>query len=231
MKEGEHCWLGNDYVRVHSTWAQPSVVEGGGVQHGATVVRVSDGAIFHTRPDLLRETPAWLGPQVKVKLLRPSARAPEYKTAGAAGADVYADLSTFSVDQASDVVLLADGDLACGKWSPDGSCDNLRFQPGTTVKIPLGFALEIPPGWVGVLKGRSGLATAGHEGHLAYIDSDYRGECCMILHVGPSWVTVQHGDRIGQIAFIPVGRADLQVVDELGETERGVGGFGSTGAR
>jgi dUTP pyrophosphatase len=150
-------------------------------------------------------------PTVRVKLLRPTAQAPRYMTDGAAGADVFADLG-------------------------GGECGPSYFSPEHTHKIPLGFAVEIPPGWVGILKGRSGLAAKGHEGHVAAIDSDYRGEVCMLLHVSGvdthgMDLRIEHGDRVGQILFMPAPQATLDVVDELSDTARGQGGFGSTGVR
>jgi len=138
---------------------------------------------------------------IKIKLLHSSARVPEYMTHGAAGADVHACL-----------VL-------------SGAA---RFYGGETASIPLGFALEIPFGWVGLLKGRSGLAKKGHEAHVAAIDSDYRGEVCMLVHVDRELVVV-HGERVGQILFLPVAFAAFSIADTLSPTTRGAGGFGSTG--
>lgn len=153
-----------------------------------------------------RVTQALLGP-IRIKLLSPTAKAPQYMTAGAAGADVFADF---------------------GGEGP-------RFlESDQTHKIPLGFAVEIPEGWVGLLKGRSGLAADGHEGHVAAIDSDYRGQVCMLLHVDGAATNgyalcVKHGDRVGQILFMPAPQFEFVVVDELSETARGEKGFGSSG--
>lgn len=150
--------------------------------------------------------------RARVKLSRPTAKAPQYMTAGAAGADVFADLS----DSLPDALRMSDGKF---------------FLPSGTHKIPLGFAVEVPDGWVGLLKGRSGSASRGNEAHVAAIDSDYRGEVCMLLHVGELGMHIDHGDRVGQILFMPAPQFKIEVVDELSETARGVGGFGSTGAR
>jgi dUTP pyrophosphatase len=147
---------------------------------------------------------------VRIKLLSPTAKAPQYMTAGAAGADVFAD-------------LLGGGGMPIR-----------HVPPGRTWKVPLGFAIEIPPGWVGLLKGRSGLAARGHEGHVAAIDSDYRGEVCMLIHAsddGHDDLRIDHGDRVGQLLIVPAPQFKLEVVDELSETARGAGGFGSTGLR
>lgn len=148
-------------------------------------------------------------PVVRIKLLRQTSRPPQYMTAGAAGADVFADIQGW-------------------RGMPTAHLAN-----GSTYKIPLGFSIEVPPDMVGILKGRSGLATRGHEVHVAAIDSDYRGEVCMLLHVSDcdGDLRVDHGDRVGQILFIPVARASFELVDKLSDTERGSGGFGSTGAR
>jgi dUTP pyrophosphatase len=161
---------------------------------------------------------------IRIKLLSSTAKAPQYMTAGAAGADVFADFGR--IDDARHAFGFSYG----GSYRDDASPGRLLrvlMTPGT-VKIPLGFAVEIPTGWVGVLKGRSGLASKGHEGHVAYIDSDYRGECCMLLHIASN-VHIAHGERVGQVAFMPAPQFELVVVDELSETERNTSGFGSTG--
>jgi dUTP pyrophosphatase len=147
---------------------------------------------------------------IRIKLLSPTAKAPQYMTAGAAGADVFASLGG------------------------DGEVD--YFRPERTARIPRGFAIEIPPGWVGLLKGRSGLASRGHDAHVAAIDSDYRGEVCMLLHVNGATtygdpLRIEHGERVGQLLIVPAPQYEFRVVDELSETVRGSGGFGSTGAR
>jgi dUTP pyrophosphatase len=149
-------------------------------------------------------------PKIRIKLLSPTAKAPQYMTAGAAGADVFADLGR-------------EGEVG-------------HFRTNHTHRIPLGFAVEIPTGWVGILKGRSGLAARGHEGHVAAIDSDYRGPVAMLLHVDGVEtlgrdLQITHGDRIGQILFVPAPQFELEVVAELSDTARGSGGFGHTGSR
>jgi dUTP pyrophosphatase len=163
-----------------------------------------------------------VGLALRVKLLRPTARAPQYMTAGAAGADVFADFGGVT-----DPYLQFGGSYGGSFWH-DGLTTEVVFVG--TAKIPLGIALEIPPGWVGLLKGRSGLAAKGHEAHVAAIDSDYRGEACMLLHVADS-VNIRHGDRVGQILFVPAPQFEIVVADELSETARSSGGFGSTGSR
>jgi dUTP pyrophosphatase len=97
------------------------------------------------------------------------------------------------------------------------------------------LVLEIPPGWEGQVRPRSGLA-------LRYgvtlvntpgtIDSDYRGEVkVLLINLGREAFTVERGDRIAQIVFAPVARLELEERTALGETDRSVGGFGSTGIR
>lgn len=222
MKEGDFCWLNDEMVQVDMTRDER-----------AAVTRISDGAKFtylhHSRFTTL---PSWLRPIIKVKLLRPTATMPKYATAGAAAADVYVDFGGFDgpVDVAS-VALITEGDMASGSWV-DGKCNFLRFERGCTVSLPLGIAMEIPPGFFGILKDRSGAYVRGRDGHVDYIDSDYRGEVCMLMRTGTTnALTINHGDRVGQIAFVPVAHATFVESAELSETARGTGGFGSTGTR
>jgi dUTP pyrophosphatase len=170
--------------------------------------------------------PTWSRVPVRVKLLRPGCLPPKYMTAGAAGADVFADVKHIYVEEAvrHNLPVPSRDDLS------DDSAWVIRG--GETIIIPLGFAIEIPTGFVGVLKGRSGHATRGSEGHVAFIDSDYRGPVGMILHGGREGACIRHGERIGQIAIMPCFRPvadEFEIVDELSETSRGQGGFGSSG--
>lgn len=129
---------------------------------------------------------------------------PEYKTAGAAGADLYAFLN-------SPVTIL----------------------PGKSAMIPTGLFFEIPKGYEVQIRPRSGLAAKNRVTVLntpGTIDSDYRGEICIILiNLGEKDFTVNNGDRIAQMVIAPVIQADFSIVNELSQTERGSGGFGSTG--
>lgn len=107
------------------------------------------------------------------------------------------------------------------------------IRPGETVKIPTGLAFEVPEGYFGGIYARSGLATKQglRPGNCTGIaDSDYRGEYIVALH-NDSGTTriVEPGQRIAQIVFQPYLMCDLEDVDDLTETERGSGGFGSTG--
>ena len=109
----------------------------------------------------------------------------------------------------------------------------LSVEPGERVQIPTGLILELPTGWEGQVRPRSGLAWRHGVTMLntpGTIDSDYRGEVKVILvNLGQPVFVVQRGDRIAQLVIAPVSRAILVEVEELGSTARGEGGFGSTG--
>lgn len=131
---------------------------------------------------------------------------PSYETSGAAGADVRANL-------------------------PDGV--SITLEPGQRALIPTGLWIEIPEGYEVQVRPRSGLALK-HGITLpntpGTIDSDYRGPLGVILmNAGQESFEVAHGERIAQLVVAPVVQADFQFADELSETERGSGGFGSTG--
>ena len=104
------------------------------------------------------------------------------------------------------------------------------IAPKETAIIPLGFAVEIPNGYEMQIRPRSGLATKGKQGIFGTIDSDYRGEVCAIIYnSSDDEFVVKKGDRIAQCLIAPVIIASFNAVDKLSETERGNGGFGSTG--
>ena len=141
---------------------------------------------------------------VSVKRLDPRAKLPTYGSAAAAGADLYA---------------LTDGPVT--------------IAPGQTVLIHTGLALAIPQGYVGLVYARSGLATRqglAPANKVGVIDADYRGELMVSLynHSGETR-TVECGDRIAQLVIAPYLTARFQEAEELDDTERGKGGFGSTG--
>ena len=148
--------------------------------------------------------------QVKIKPLHPelgkSIPLPTRATSGAVGYDVCA-----AIDEPFDLLY--------------GQSQTL---------IPLGFAVEIPRGYEMQIRPRSGLALEHGVTVLnapGTIDPDYRGEVQVLLvnhNVDSAWVTIVPGDRIAQIVFAPVETPELVVTDELSETERGEGGFGST---
>lgn len=132
--------------------------------------------------------------------------------------------------------------LALPAYATEGSagCDlraaietDLTITPGGRALVPTGVALAIPAGYEGQVRMRSGLA---HDRGLALlnapgtVDSDYRGELRVIVaNLGSEPVTIRRGDRIAQIVFAPVARAEFERVAELPRSERDTGGFGSTG--
>jgi dUTP pyrophosphatase len=109
----------------------------------------------------------------------------------------------------------------------------VALAPGQRALIPTGLALEIPPGFEGQVRPRSGLAARHGVGMVnapGTIDSDFRGEVQVILvNLGQAPVRFERGERIAQLVIAPVARVTLEVAEVLGETGRGGGGFGSTG--
>lgn len=141
---------------------------------------------------------------LNMKKLNEKAIVPTYGSVFAAGADLYA---------------CEEGDVT--------------IAPAETKLIHTGLAMEIPEGLVGLIYARSGLASKkglAPANKVGVIDSDYRGEIMVALHNhGTVPQTVSSGERIAQIVFAPYLTADFTVVDELNDTVRGAGGFGSTG--
>ena len=111
--------------------------------------------------------------------------------------------------------------------------NDLDIPPMERAKIPTGLKIEIPEGFEGQVRSRSGLALKHGIAVLnspGTIDSDYRGELEIILiNLSPQTFTVKNCDRIAQLVIAPVVQADLLETNCLSETERGSGGFGSTG--
>lgn len=107
--------------------------------------------------------------------------------------------------------------------------DSCVICPGDTIPIPSGVCFEIPPGWEGDIRPRSSSSLKGL--HIAgTVDSDYRGEIKIIVNnSGNDAQYIQRGERIAQMVITPCLLAELEIVDELDETERGDQGFGSTG--
>lgn len=148
---------------------------------------------------------------VEIKMIHdagadPSLPLPAYETAGAAGADLRANL-------------------------PDRS--SVTLMPGARVLVPTGLRLDIPQGYEVQIRPRSGLALK-HGITLpnspGTIDSDYRGPLgVIVMNAGEADFTIEHGDRIAQMVVAPVLQAQFTLVRALSETERGSGGFGSTG--
>ena len=109
----------------------------------------------------------------------------------------------------------------------------MTLKPGERVMAPTGLAIAMPPGWEAQMRPRSGLAAKHGIACVnapGTIDADYRGELKVILiNHGTEDFVINRGDRIGQLVFAPVTQAVFTEVDELDDTARGVGGFGSTG--
>ena len=107
------------------------------------------------------------------------------------------------------------------------------IPPGETVKIGTGISAAIPEGWFGAVFARSGLSLK--EGLrpancVGVCDSDYRGEYIVALHNDSDQIrTITHGERIAQLVILPFLEAEFEFADELPDTARGAGGFGSTG--
>jgi dUTP pyrophosphatase len=108
-----------------------------------------------------------------------------------------------------------------------------RLEPGTRDAIPTGIAVAIPEGHAGLVVPRSGLALRHGLSVVnspGLVDSGYRGEVCVILvNLGEEAVEIARGDRIAQFVVVPVGSVVFAIVEELPDSERGEGGFGSTG--
>jgi dUTP pyrophosphatase len=109
----------------------------------------------------------------------------------------------------------------------------VTLRPGERTLVPTGIAIAIPPGHEGQVRPRSGLALRNGITCLnspGTIDSDYRGEVCVILvNLGQEEVALARGERIAQLVVAPLARAELVEVPELSDTARGPGGFGHTG--
>jgi len=109
----------------------------------------------------------------------------------------------------------------------------VTLRPGQRALVPTGLAVAVPPGYEGQVRPRSGLALRNGVTCLnspGTIDSDYRGEVCVILvNLGQEEIGLSRGERIAQLIVAPVSRAELVEVPELAATGRGAGGFGHTG--
>jgi dUTP pyrophosphatase len=109
----------------------------------------------------------------------------------------------------------------------------VELAPGKRALIPTGFKMALPYGFEAQIRPRSGLAFRSGITMLntpGTIDSDYRGEVKVLaVNLGEETFTINHGDRIAQMVIAPVVQAKIREVDDIGETERGDGGFGSTG--
>ena len=141
---------------------------------------------------------------IRIKKLRTEATIPTYGSAAAAGADLYACLE-----------------------------EEVTIPAGKTVFIPTGLAMEIPSGCAGLIYARSSMGTKrglAPANKVGVIDSDYRGEVMVALHNhSQDDQTVQPGERVAQLVITPVFTPGFEETDDLTDTVRGIGGFGSTG--
>ena len=143
---------------------------------------------------------------IRVKTLHPAAKLPTYGTAEAAGADLYACL-----DEA------------------------VTIAPGESAFIPTGIAMEVPYGCAGLIYARSGLACKrglAPANKVGVIDSDYRGQIVVVLHNhGNQPQVIENGERIAQMVITPVITPGYIEAESLSDSDRGSGGFGSTGTK
>ncbi len=143
--------------------------------------------------------------KVKYQQLRETATMPSYQSEHAAGMDLYS-----------------------------ANCKSINIEPGQIEMIPLGFAMSLPDHYEAQVRPRSGLASKFGitlPNSPGTIDADYRGECCVpIINHGQTTFVVEPNMRIAQMIIAPVVQATFEVVDELDDTTRGTGGFGSTGS-
>ena len=141
--------------------------------------------------------------QLKIKKLDERAKLPTYGTIDSAGADLYAVLD-----------------------------NELSIEPGETKVIPTGLSMAIPKGYVGLIYARSSLGTKkglAPANKVGVIDADYRGEVKVVLfNQSNETQIISPEERIAQIIITPYIKVDFEEVNELSETERGNGGFGST---
>lgn len=141
---------------------------------------------------------------IRVKILRNGAKLPTYGSPEAAGADLYACLESA-----------------------------VTIRPGETAFIPTGIAMEVPKNCAGLVYARSGLACKkglAPANKVGVVDSDYRGEITVVLHNhGSVAQTVENGQRIAQMVITPVLTPPYEEAQALSDTNRGQGGFGSTG--
>ena len=143
---------------------------------------------------------------VPIKKLNSKATLPTYGSEYAAGADLYACIE-----------------------------ETIHFDPGETRLIPTGLAMEIPAGYAGLIYARSGLASKkglAPANKVGVIDADYRGEVMVALHNhGTTAVSIEPQERIAQLVITPYLAAHFEETDQLSDTVRGEGGFGSTGRK
>lgn len=199
----------------------------GEVPRRPDIVRLGDAqtVLWHQQPDEIKahtelsmvaygslRTSVQLGlwqaamPDLLVRRIRDTARMPQRATTLSSGLDLYADLEevggTLRLDAARGVV-----------------------------PVPTGIAISLPPGYEGQIRPRSGLWRNGVDVGFGTVDADYRGELIVqvTLRAGSEGYTIRHADRIAQLVIAQIALPAVREAAELGETERGAGGFGSTG--
>lgn len=142
--------------------------------------------------------------KVNIKKLSQNAMIPTYGSEFSAGADLYACLD-----------------------------EEVEIRPGETFLVKTGIAMEIPKGYAGLIYARSGLATKrglAPANKVGVVDADYRGEIMVALHNHSNQIqSIAPGERVAQMVIAPFLTAQFMEVEELEDTERGEGGFGSTG--
>ncbi len=164
-----------------------------------------------TSPSSIQTQPAEGQSAATVRFMKLDDRAtiPQYQTQLAAGLDLAACLPRHEMPEC------------------------VTAHPGDIVKIPLGFACAIPAGFEGQVRPRSGLATKhglSVPNAPGTVDADYRGEMFVaLINLGRNPIEITHGMRIAQLIIAPVSHATIVEVDSLEDTDRGSGGFGSTG--
>ena len=163
--------------------------------------------------------------KIKAKRLSDTAKLPTYGSEKAACCDLCCDLR---VDKCIDLNP-ANVDFKHMEYS--GDCfDRVHIAPHETIKLPTGWAFQPPEGYMLQILQRSGLASKGLIPLGGILDEDYTGEVIVImLNTTDKYLSINNGDRIAQMAIRPYYQGEFELVDELDETERGDGGFGSTG--
>ena len=163
--------------------------------------------------------------KIKAKRLSDTAKLPTYGSEKAACVDIYCDLR---VDKCID---LNPANVDFKNMGYSGDCfDRVNIAPHSTVKIPTGWAFQPPEGYMLQILQRSGLASKGLIPLGGILDEDYTGEVIVImLNTTDKYLSINNGDRIAQMAIRPYYQGEFEEVDELDETKRGDGAFGSTG--
>ena len=144
--------------------------------------------------------------KILIKKLSKEVSLPKYETSGSSGMDLAANINS-----------------------------SINIEPGQTAIIPTGLSFSLPNGYEAKIRPRSGLAAKNKITVLntpGTIDADYRGEIKVILiNLGETKFKIEKGSRIAQMVICPVVQVQLKEVDDLNQTDRGMGGFGSTGTK